>query len=329
MKALNKACLAAGMLGSLAILGGLHAAEPENLEQANKDLKIMRNIFQTVLDEQHENTRIAFHQQPEARYLAGQGMVFTFNMQTMRSQWPIVIGSGQQAIQLGRQQLNQTRESLQQLGEELALMSEELKAQMQDTFEDIDFDFDSDVDYNYNFEYRYEPFESLPRIVQLHDPSLTNQQREMMSRMIEDIRRHQEDVQEQQHRIRDRQRELRARDGNEEELRETIAGMEAELEPMLRQLEEKHQTYEAYMRELEAQNAARMEQVNQEFTASIMQGLCDYGATIRSLPEDEHISLIFEDYAEDQDRVFILEYADVAQCTSAEDLRAGAVSYLL
>jgi len=64
-------------------------------------------------------------------------------------------------------------------------------------------------------------------------------------------------------------------------------------------------------------------------SGKVVQALCDYGATLKSLKNDEHITLIFENFNNDQDQINVFSYKDVAECTSNEKLQQSAVSYLM
>ena len=62
---------------------------------------------------------------------------------------------------------------------------------------------------------------------------------------------------------------------------------------------------------------------------TIVSTLCDYGATLRSLKNDEHITLIFENYTDNKDQVYVFDYDEVRSCDSGEKLLKTAVSYQL
>lgn len=58
--------------------------------------------------------------------------------------------------------------------------------------------------------------------------------------------------------------------------------------------------------------------------------LCDYGATLRNLPEDEHLTIVLKDLGEESedeirtDKIHVLSKADLSQC-QAGDLDAAAL----
>jgi hypothetical protein len=60
----------------------------------------------------------------------------------------------------------------------------------------------------------------------------------------------------------------------------------------------------------------------------IFSTLCNYGNTLRSLANGEHVSIVLQNYADDQTQVHVFDYADFANCSSADSLRAAGVTYV-
>lgn len=136
------------------------------------------------------------------------------------------------------------------------------------------------------------------------------------------------------------ERSLRAADpdnSNSEAFAARLDALMAEIEPLrdeaLSLAADLSQRSEAAAAEFEADWRRRRD----EFETSLYQALCDFGASLRSLPDDEHVSIILEglgDNTEDNnrsDKLHVLDKADVMACQSGaidvEQLLARGVQY--
>lgn len=256
-------------------------------EAALREIGIMRNIFAAAVsdDRKRDGFRMG---PPEALYLAGQGMVFTFHLN----------GSG---VYVGP-------------GFNLSEISDALQAiQGVPPVGDFDYDFDFDFDFddgNFNRALTEQQREY----------------RERLSDMNEQIRDRQDELRDAQRDIRELGREARRdpdvdNDAQIEQLNERVATLTEELQRdvnAMQQLEREYQT----------ERRAAFEAVRNEQTALIFTTLCDYGTTLRSLASGEHVSIVLRNYADGQTQVSVFDADDVANCSSADALRQGATTYI-
>lgn len=257
-------------------------------EAALREIGIMRNIFAAAVndDDRRDGFRMG---PPEALYLAGQGMVFTFHLN----------GSG---VYVGP-------------GFDLGQISDALQAiQAAPPFNgnaDFDFDFDFDFDDgNYG-------------------SAMSEQQREYRERlgeMSQQIRDQQEELRDAQREVRNLQREARRdpdadNDARIDELNARIATLSDEFQTDVNAMEQLEREYEAERR-------TAFEAVRSEQTARIFSTLCDYGTTLKSLASGEHVSIVLRNYADGQTQVNVFDSDDVKACSSADALRQAATTYI-
>ncbi|MFT7687523.1 MAG: hypothetical protein ACI9FB_002879 [Candidatus Azotimanducaceae bacterium] len=60
----------------------------------------------------------------------------------------------------------------------------------------------------------------------------------------------------------------------------------------------------------------------------VLQSFCDYGGTLKHLPKEEKVSVVFNYVRTDKDTIFVLEKDDISDCTSAKELKSTALTYL-
>jgi hypothetical protein len=236
--------LAAGL--ALATIATTSAAQPDTLERAARELDIMSHIFRTAVEEGGEASRFNYRQGPDARYLAGQGMVFTFNLDGMRNFWG---GRGMNG------------DDWAQFSASMGQMAEEIMASVSASFPDLEFDQDFDFD------------PAIPQPPQPAQPALQGVPQ--------------------------------------------LAAQSAQLSADQRRA----------MAEMSKAMREQQEAFNTELTARLVQALCDYGSTLKSLAASEYITMIFEDYGDDQDRIMVFPVSAVADCNDAQRLQQAAVSY--
>lgn len=296
------------------------AAQPDTIERAARELDIMSHIFRTAIEDDEAASRFNYRQGPDARYLAGQGMVFTFNLGGMRNFWG---GRGMNG------------DDWAEFSASMGQMAEEIMASVSESFPDMEFDQDFDFD------------PAIPQPPQPPQPAMQGvqqlaaqsaqaaaEQSRMMAEMSKAMREQQQRVQEKQRELRALQRELRGKleadDRDEEEAaRERIEEQQAALELQMMALREQQDAYNAYMTEVAGKTREQQEAINSELTTRLVQALCDYGSTLKSLAASEYITMIFEDYADDQDRLMVFPVSAVADCSDAQRLEQAAVSYLM
>lgn len=147
---------------------------------------------------------------------------------------------------------------------------------------------------------------------------------------LRDLREEQRDLRDEQRdlrrRLRDQQRKLDAAgDDGGDGIKRAIEKLEAQLATSEKQsddLEEQIDTKLAHFREeREDRYKQRRLDLKQAFAAletQLLQTLCDYGATLKSLPSDEHVNLLIAnlrgDDNDDFDRVYVFEKKDMMAC---------------
>ena len=125
----------------------------------------------------------------------------------------------------------------------------------------------------------------------------------------------------------------------EEDERKRIEGKIAEIEKKTAQMEarqaELSKVYEEQKREREQAREERREKARAasekqlaQIEDVVLRSLCDYGATLKNIPNDEHVSIIFERKNSEQQRVYVVEMDDITSCKDLGALRSKATSYL-
>ncbi|MBD3648263.1 MAG: hypothetical protein HUJ31_12610 [Pseudomonadales bacterium] len=156
--------------------------------------------------------------------------------------------------------------------------------------------------------------------------------REVME-ALRDVRSERRDVERE---IREREIRLIQQDGDKdrqeirkeiETLNEKIAGIESREE----ELESRIKAARKEAREKREKAKAEARKVRQERQRTIenlvLQTFCDYGSTLKNLPSDEHVSIVFEN-SHEGDSVYVIDRADLNQCNKGADgLKASAIAY--
>ncbi len=152
---------------------------------------------------------------------------------------------------------------------------------------------------------------------------------------MRDVRRERRDIQRQ---IRENEIKMIHEEG--EASREEINDKVMALSEKLAELEKKEEKLNARLREAHEQARARREEAREKMRKArqerqraaedtVLRTLCDYGSTLKNLPDDEHVSIVFEEFpSADGDTVYVFKRRDVARCTGGADkLKEQAVSY--
>lgn len=126
------------------------------------------------------------------------------------------------------------------------------------------------------------------------------------------------------------------------------ASERAELEDEIARLEEQRSEYEAKLEKLETELSAERQKMAERraemkekaliarkeqmemLEQTILQSLCDYGSTLKNLPDKEHVSVIIRRIlAEGQQQIYVFDKEDVTECRSdAKGLKSQATAYL-
>ncbi|MEE8041228.1 MAG: hypothetical protein V3T15_00375 [Pseudomonadales bacterium] len=149
---------------------------------------------------------------------------------------------------------------------------------------------------------------------------------------LRELREEQRDLREEQRDIKRKLRESSrkygtavARDRETEDIEEKIAELEADLEALDKQYDELAAEiefeHERFREEREGRYEQRRIDRRQTYAALetlLLQTLCDYGGTLKSLPSNEHVNLLIENVRRENgdefDRVYVFEKKDVLAC---------------
>ena len=232
--------------------------------RAEKELKIMTKIFDTSISE-GVDTRRGRHSyrsngRTSATYLAKQGMVFSFNFNDSQ------FGNG---------------EDWQAFGEGIGQLVGSISAEIAQSFTDDEFRIApiapiaplADGDWEGNME-AYEVYQ------------------EAMEHLRDAQRDQREEVRDLQRSIRDIERQARREEVDAKKLEK----VKMKLEEKMNILETKQKAYENTRKEYEEKRKEKYIASNKKRTNLITSTLCDYGATLRSLKNNEYITLIFKNY---------------------------------
>ena len=122
----------------------------------------------------------------------------------------------------------------------------------------------------------------------------------------------------------EQQQELKMLQQKTKLLQEKLAEVAKEAELSRKQLEEQRAKQLA---EQQQQTAAMVKAVGEKFS----QVLCDYGASLRDMPDNEYVTLQVNNRGSDGRYYWVIKKADINQCMTgkmkAKDLLAKATSY--
>lgn len=261
--------------------------------RAEKELRIMSKIFDTSLSEakRTDNHRGFRSRKTEATYLAKQGMVFTFSFN----------------------QSGFSGDDWQAFGEGIGQLVGSISAEIAQSFGDVDYVAPVAPvapRVGRNWEENIEAYESY---------------QEAMEELRDEQRNKREEVRDIQRAIRDIERQARREDVDAKKLEKN----KKKLEEQMAVLSKKMEQYDKLREDYEVKRQEKYKINNQKKSDLITSTLCDYGATLRSLKNDEHITLIFKNYQGEKDQVHVFNYDDVKDCSNKNKLLKKAISYQL
>jgi hypothetical protein len=288
LKTTRLAVLTLAMAGLSA--GAVVQAQQGASEDALRELGIMRNIFAAAMNDngQGKGYRRFNMGPPEALYLAGQGMVFTFHLN----------GSGGVVFN----------------GNQIVVPPMPAAPVYIDGDFDYDFDFDFDFDYDFGDGGDYTAIREQQREIQ-----------EQLRTMNEEVRDGQQELRQMQREIRELQREERNDDVDNAD---KISDVEARMEALITEMQAHATSMQELQQKYQTEQQATFEAARTEQTATIFSTLCDYGNTLRSLSSGEHVNIVLRNYADNQTQVTVFDYADLANCSSADTLRQAGTTYV-
>lgn len=273
-----------GLTALLTLSGASLASAQEDFSQAQRELNIMSSIFETVLEPDSDARRLLRNTGPDALYLAGQGMVFTFDFPRDR----------------GARFLDGVRIET----EALTMRS---NPDGGTTFMGPDGE------------------------ISIGGPAFARAQ--AVSAASEEQARLREAMQEKQAELRELQSEMRdlarTRRENVNDGTEEMERLNQRLQALNAELQAQNNSYATLVREeretrIEERNAEKREQAS-----LVISTLCDYGKTLNSLASDQYITLVFRNFEDDRDQVYVFPQEAIVDCSNAESLRQSAVAYQL
>lgn len=293
------------------------AQDNGDIDRKLRELNIMDNIFEAALEEEADSGLLRRIGRAESMYLADQGMVFSFRVVNVH------------AVRVMGQRMG---EPWQEYMNEMLEMTEESLELVRESFPDLDFDFDRDIDFDFDdrvFVSSNPRAPQAPRSV--HEVFFVGDQRggewEAMREMEDAMRDTQDEVRDMQRQVRRLERQLRNDESDTDALEAEIGAIEEQMESELAVLEEQQQAYEEFITNLENMRREQQLVAVDEASSQIIGTLCDYGGTLKSLDNEEHVTIILEDVVDDNDQVYVFSYNDIRDCSSAEDLKNSAQAY--
>lgn len=289
-------------LAPLTLLGAITAlAQPAAPEQALRELNIMRNIFNAAMED-NGNRRFQIDG-PEALYLHGQGMVFTFDMPGGNSLFDFN-------------------------GDDFSLFSEG------DFNFSVDFDYDDDAGVgiadNGNTNAPPPPqAPQAPRTAQVGaQAEALAGYRDKLEAINQQMRDKQDAMRSLQRSMREQQRaqlrndEADFDDTEMDKLSDEMEKIGDEISSISNNMDQIRQAYES------ERNTA-VAALHQQKTAVIFDTLCNYGTTLRSLQNGEHVNLVLRNREAGISQVYVVQHAKLANCSSGSALQQAATAYTL
>lgn len=321
-----------GLTAVTAVIGlatAYAAQDNTDIERKVRELRIMDNIFEAALEEGAERgSRIRRMGPLESMYLADQGMVFRFRMVNFVPGNFMRNGFDSSSLENLESMLEQTKLSLEKV---------------QSSFPDVEFDFDFDYDFDYddNTEFvvrnvqRTRTRGAAPQAPQVPQVFFyygddRGPERDALRDMEEAMRDTQQEVRDMQRSIRELEREIRNDDDTDiASARQEIEKIETRMDEQMAKLDQQQEAYETFVADLENVRHEQQQGLVDEASSQIISTLCDYGATLRSLDNDEHVTVILEEAMEDTDQVYVFSMGEISDCRDADSLKANAISYLM
>ncbi len=287
--------LLAGSVLTLAISSLIHAQQPANLEPILRELGIMRNIFAGALEQgSRTNKFFGGGAAPDAMYLAGQGMVFSFNLP----------GGG---------------------------FAYDFNSFCKGNCDNFDFyvdDIDVDIDT------ALADLPALPDVASIEQVQENQRVfEEEMRAQAEELHARQEELRARNEELREINREMRnlgreqRDDPDNDELAAQMEALEATMSELAQSVEQDSEAYRQSIEQIQNERTAAINAQRQAQIDQVLGVLCDYGSTLKVLPGSEHVSLVFRHFAGDTDQIMVMSHADVSGCTSIDSLKQTAVSY--
>ena len=272
-------------------------AKQERFDELNKDMRIMKKIIETSIAEENR-----YSNRVDAIYLAEQGMVFTVFSSSLI---PLPEFSGDWEAwgeSIGARTLSIVQDAIPAVA---PVLPPEARAEMEAEIES-----------------------SLAEL----DGSYTDsaEERERLRTLREQARLQREEYRDNLRKLREIEREsYRADEARKNELDKERSFVERAIEEYQKQLKQ----YEKKMAEIKQARQQKKQAQKAAIMKQTVAALCDYQASLRTLPEDEHVTLIFEKFNDTKkpDQVFVFKKSELDGCDSSsrglDKLIASATQY--
>lgn len=274
------------LLCGVATVNPVFAQSSDELDKIQREVGIMEKILTAALKQDTDN-KVS---NVSASYLQHQGVVFSFDVRGSR--WSTIFASVPDAPLPPMPDINFDEISdIEILGDHVQVISDAVVVKTQEA-------------YQHAMEMMRESAEQVREVAE--------QERDI-SREIRDLEREKRDIEfERRH---DKEAENQALEQRKKELQASIKELEKEQQTLSlkqqrlrKQLAEKKQ---ARAKEQQQQMMALTNSVNN----SIALSLCDYGSGLRSLPDNEHVSVVIRGLDQSKkDHIKVFKKADIKQC---------------
>tara|TARA_R110002072_G_scaffold104540_2_gene228990 strand:+ start:3189 stop:4082 length:894 start_codon:yes stop_codon:yes gene_type:complete len=128
---------------------------------------------------------------------------------------------------------------------------------------------------------------------------------------------------------------IHADEDERKEIEKQVKELEQEIAVLETRQAKLSKTYEEEKRVREAARQAKREKAKMEaeeqlamIEGIVLRSLCDYGTTLKNIPKDEHVSVVFERKNEPEQRIVVMNIDDISSCRDAKSLKNNATSYL-
>ena len=209
------------------------------------------------------------------------------------------------------------------------------------------FEFDFDVDFDFDFDTPMPPGAPMPEVIierhviegEMEEVEMAYHQVAEAGLEVGDLVR---DMNDKRRKVRDLEFALNSAEGEgRKTIDEQLSAAKEQLNVARTKLAERKQALRAASSEIRekqaqrrAERAQKLQQQVATFEQTLAETLCTYGTTLKSLPNNEHISFVLQgagkNEAEGRDKIYIFSKATLVACqknNAASDLLSQAVTY--
>lgn len=291
-------------------------ANAQQREALTKQLDIMESIINTAIGHEQGNDRSrswAERSPIESTYLAGQGVVYRVNFGSRMQRFGMPVPPMPPMEHLEFIEVDQLAPRIEKVVE----IADGDQRRVEVILDSKDIHIDGD---DIHFE---------------EGVTFSDELRQAVTTMREAA----EEMRDARRVIRDLSRvDKEASESARKQSEQQLAQAKVKLEQAQQRMEAARAELRRSQGQIEQRTSARMEELQQQraervanFEKTFVQTLCDYGSTIRDLPNNEHISLIIIGAGDnDGDKIHVFSKKDVANCKGekgASDLLSKATSY--